>query len=305
MGGNGHNGSNGHHKPRPAKSGPKPRTPIRPIKSIKPIRPIEPIRPIKPSRPIRPIKPIRPSKPIGPIRPIGPIKPIKPSSPSDPASPSDPSSLGLPPAVVGDVGAVIPLPVLAGAVHLFLDAAVLEEVAFLPFYESADEGITLVNQGDGDVRDDLVGAVLNLLAIDGGVEMRLAEGAGLDASRIVIGPLLQSPHTEIILIIEEEFVEGGTVHVGQFQLHLAGGDTVDVSFCQVLFAGACGLYHLVDGPVAGLEELVGEKIGDVEDAFRLSEGQQRAVVVALTQEILVFFHNAVNAVLNTYIIYDV
>ena len=59
------------------------------------------------------------------------------------------------------------LPVLAGAVHFFLDAAFFDEVALFPLNEPADEHVALKDERDGDVGDGLVGALLDFLAVDG------------------------------------------------------------------------------------------------------------------------------------------
>ena len=59
------------------------------------------------------------------------------------------------------------LPVLAGAVHFLLDAALFDEVALLPLDKAADEHVALMDERDGDVGDGLVGALLDFLAIDG------------------------------------------------------------------------------------------------------------------------------------------
>lgn len=73
-------------------------------------------------------------------------------------------------------------PLLAGAVHLFLDAALLLEVVLLPFNQSADEDIALVDEGDGYVGNGFGRALLDFFAIDGRVEVGLAKGACLHAS---------------------------------------------------------------------------------------------------------------------------
>lgn len=92
--------------------------------------------------------------------------------PTNPFTPSNPSLLSAIPAH----------PLLAGAVHLFLDAALLLEVVLLPFNQSADEDIALVDEGDGNVGNGFGRALLDFFAIDGRVEVSLAEGACLHTS---------------------------------------------------------------------------------------------------------------------------
>ena len=48
------------------------------------------------------------------------------------------------------------LPVLSCLVHFLLDAALLQEVFLLPFDESFDEHITLMNQRDGNIGNGLI-----------------------------------------------------------------------------------------------------------------------------------------------------
>ena len=65
------------------------------------------------------------------------------------------------------IGTILLLPVLPRRIHLLLDAALFQEVAFLPLNESTDKHVALVDESDGDVGDCLVGALLDLLAEDG------------------------------------------------------------------------------------------------------------------------------------------
>lgn len=65
------------------------------------------------------------------------------------------------------IGTIPFLPAFACLIYFLLDATVFEEVAFLPFYEAADGCVALMDECDGYVGNGLVGAFLNLLAIDG------------------------------------------------------------------------------------------------------------------------------------------
>lgn len=71
------------------------------------------------------------------------------------------------------ISTIFLLPVLPRSIHLFLDAALLKEIAFLPLDEPTNQHITLMDERDGNVGDSLVGAFLDLLSEDGRVEMSL------------------------------------------------------------------------------------------------------------------------------------
>lgn len=77
-----------------------------------------------------------------------------------------------------------------------------------------------------------------------------------------------------------------TVDVDELNHHLHGSHAVDISFSEILLAGACGLNHLVYRPVANLEKAMGEMVRDIVDAFRFLESNQRMVVTALVKEII-------------------
>lgn len=166
-------------------------------------------------------------------------------------------------------------------VHLFFDAAVLQEALLDPLDEALEEDVLLMDEGDGDVGDSLVAAEADLLAIDGRVEMRAAEGTRLAAPRIVERPLLQVAHAQIVLIVEKQFLQAGAVDIDEFNHHLRGGHSVNISLGKVLLSRPRRLNHLVYRPVAGREKLMSEIIGDIVDALSLLEGFQRVVVVML------------------------
>ena len=122
-----------------------------------------------------------------PILPISPIMPIIPM----------PLVWNLP------IGTIFLLPVLSRLIHFLLDTALLQEVALLPLYKSTDKHIALMNKRNGNVGDGLVRALLYFIAIDSRVEMSFAERTGLHTSWVIISPLFQIPHTQIILVVKQ------------------------------------------------------------------------------------------------------
>ena len=134
-----------------------------------PIMPILPILPIIP--PILPIPPIIP--PIMPIPPI--IMPIPPTIPFHPIHPRP--------------------------IHLLLNTSILQEIPLLPLNQPTNQHITLMNQRNGYVRDGLIRALLNLLPINSRIQMRLTKRPCLLTTRVIKRPLLQTAHTQIVLIV--------------------------------------------------------------------------------------------------------
>ena len=98
------------------------------------------------------------------------------------------------------------LPVFAGLVHLFFDAAFLDEVLLEPFYQSDYELIALVYQSDGNVGYCLVAALLYLLAVDGRVQMCTAKCSSLLIAWVLRPPVLQASDAQIVFVVEEQFV---------------------------------------------------------------------------------------------------
>ena len=88
------------------------------------------------------------------------------------------------------------------SVHLFLEAAIGEEFPLEPFDVSLQEDIFLVDERDGDIGDGLVTPTWYLLPIDSRVDVGAAESACLAAARIIVAPLLEIAHTEVVLVVE-------------------------------------------------------------------------------------------------------
>ncbi len=82
-------------------------------------------------------------------------------------------------------------------------------------------------------------------------------------SWVKIAPLLQMPHSQIVLIVIEQLFEAGLSHIGQFYLCLTGGDGCLVALGNVLLPRTGSLHHLVDGAVSLAEITLGEVEGDV------------------------------------------
>ena len=118
-----------------------------------------------------------------------PILPINPRLPRLPIMPIP---------LIGNcpVRAIFLLPILPCPVHFLLDPPAFDKVTFLPLYQPTDEHIALVNQRNGEVCNNLIRAVLNLLTIYSRVQMTFAEHPCLNATRVIIVPLLQSTHAK-------------------------------------------------------------------------------------------------------------
>ena len=108
----------------------------------------------------------------------------------------------------------------------------------------------------------------------------LANGVGLGAFG---GPEGQVPLAEEILVVQEQFLEGGAGDVGEVQLGLRAGGAHAVSLGDVLATGAGGLDHLVVGPGASVEMGVTEADGAIVDEGGDLEGAEGAVTAAGSQ----------------------
>lgn len=173
----------------------------------------------------------------------------------------------------------------AGLGHLLADAAFLDEVLLQSAALLVEEVIRLMDEADGDVRQDLgrTGVherAVGLVALVGGA----AEFADVEGFLAVFVPEGVVADSEVVLVIEEELLQAGAGDVDELELHLGGGDGGFAAFTDVLFPGAGGLHHLVDGALAFLEEAVAEAEGEVEDGLGFAEGEEFPVVAALGKE---------------------
>lgn len=108
-------------------------------------------------------------------------------------------------------------------------------------------------------------------------------GVATSALRELLGHA-EDTGAEGVFVVDEELLEAGGGDVGELELHFGGGQRGFAAFGDVLFAGARGLHHLVDGAVPTHEELPTEAEGEVVDDLRLSIGEQLAVVAAFGEE---------------------
>ena len=74
-------------------------------------------------------------------------------------------------------------------------------------------------EGYGDIGDGLVASQAYFFSVYGRVEMVPAEGTRLPAARVVIAPLRQAAHPQIVLVVEEKLMKAGAVHVGEPDHH--------------------------------------------------------------------------------------
>ena len=88
------------------------------------------------------------------------------------------------------------------SVHLFLEASIGEEFLLEPFDVTLKEDIFLVDERNGDIGDGLVTPTLYPLPVVSRVEVGAAESACLAAARIIVAPLPETAHTEVILVVE-------------------------------------------------------------------------------------------------------
>jgi hypothetical protein len=88
---------------------------------------------------------------------------------------------------------------------------------------------------------------------------------------------------EEVLVIEEQFLEGGPCDVGEVEFGLRAGGAHPVALGDVLASGAGGLDHLVVGPGASVEVGITEADGAVVDEGGDLEGAEGAVAAAGSQ----------------------
>lgn len=173
----------------------------------------------------------------------------------------------------------------AGAGHALAEAAFFDEVFFQALDLAIEEVVCLVDEADRDVCEGFGRTVFEEGAV--GIEAFVggfAEAAGIKGFSGVFRPLRQVAGAEEILVVDEEFFEARAGDVGEFEFGFGGGQRGFAAFGDVLFAGARGLHHLVDGAVASPEELLTKPEGEIIDDLGFSVGEQLAVVTALGEE---------------------
>ena len=198
--------------------------------------------------------------------------PSFPSFPSFPLSPQLPlSSLSLP---IGN----------SRSCHFLSYAAFLKKRFFLSFYKFSEQHVGLVNQYDSNVGNGLSRACRYALHVERSVAMSSAHITSLYCARVCGCPLRQMINAQIILIVEQKLLEACTCNVCQFYFRFFGRGGSGTTFGNVLFAAACGLYHLVDSTVFPVKKCLCEIVGDIVDAGRFLECDKLAEVAALWEK---------------------
>gem|GEM_PF-6065576 len=153
--------------------------------------------------------------------------------------------------------------------HAFLDAAVFHKVVLQTVEKIAQHEVLLMDEGDGDIGNRLGAARFYRAAVKCAVVVLGAHLASLHAARVVASPLLQLPHTQVVLVVNEQLMQAGFGHIDEFKFRFARRGRRRAALGNVLFAAASRLYHLVDGAVAFVQILVGKVIGNIIDALSL------------------------------------
>lgn len=100
--------------------------------------------------------------------------------------------------------------------HLFFNATKLEKIVFQTLYVLEQQIVFLLKKNNGDIGDSFISALLNRLTIVCRIIVLRAHDSGLNKSVIVIFPLLQPTHAQIIFVINKQFLKTGLGHIGKF-----------------------------------------------------------------------------------------
>ncbi len=111
-----------------------------------------------------------------------------------------------------------------------------------------------MNQDDGNVGNGFITARGECRSKVCRIVVRTTKGASLLRAGVLFTPLLQGANTQIISIVEQQFVEARFCYSDQLNLHLARSGGGHIPFSDVLFARAGSLYHLVDGAITSLQK---------------------------------------------------
>ena len=87
-------------------------------------------------------------------------------------------------------------------------------------------------------------------------------------------PLGQAARAEEIAVVVPKFLLACARYVGQFEFEFLGGAGNLAAFNDVLFAGARGLHHLVEGAVFFVQKARGEINGGVIDDLGFLAGEK-------------------------------
>lgn len=84
-------------------------------------------------------------------------------------------------------------------------------------------------------------------------------------------PICQAVLFQVVVIVFEQFLVAAFGDAEQLNLHLERCLAVGESLGDVLFDGACGLYHLIDGAVAvSGQEPFAERLGELHQHIALA-----------------------------------
>lgn len=89
---------------------------------------------------------------------------------------------------------------------------------------------------------------------------------------------------QIVPVIGQKFLEARACHIGELDLGFLGSDGRLAALDDVLFAGASGLNHLIEGAISALEKALAKMDGEVVNDLRLLVGEQLAVVTVWGEE---------------------
>src|SRR5436190_5798795 len=146
--------------------------------------------------------------------------------------------------------------------HALAEAALLEELLFQAAELLVDQVVGLINQAKGDVgygfwRTSLHKFAVKLICLRGFA----ANCADKLSFFGILGPNGEVPSAKKIFVIVQQFFEAGSGNVGELDFGFFGGGAGLAAFEDVLFAGASGLDHLIDGTVAFGQKFVREAEG--------------------------------------------
>ena len=179
-------------------------------------------------------------------------------------------------------------PVAASGRHLFLDAAVFQEILLVFFQQPPQQEISLMNQHQRNVGKRDIIAQLADADIIGWRRMLLAPLPGIHALLATNIPFLVAMIAKIVLVILLQFLEACLCHIHQFDASLHRSCARLVALSDVLLARASSLHHLVNSAVANLRQIMLHEIEcDVVDALRLLEGDKVLVIALGSKEFVI------------------
>lgn len=136
--------------------------------------------------------------------------------------------------------------------------------ALLHGYEQLVQHIhSLMNKRDAQITNLFIIHFLKHKDIVGSYVVTLGITAHFIVTRMGGTPLFKFSHTQIILIIVEQFLQTGFCHIREFYLSFTRCCCRLVSFSNILFAWARSLHHLIDGTVTFLQIMLSEIEGYV------------------------------------------